>query len=108
MPHYQLLTPIRYLRFFFAISSDKLSHNGIKSESGHMDHGMSSMNHGHKHSTWYNHLKLAILLVVWAVFTGIMMSKSEKIHQYRQMAVPVDNFKSNFIDSRCYVYLYNR
>lgn len=39
-------------------------------------------------------MKLGILLIVWILFTGILMSKNEKVLTFRQLSIPIEQIKS--------------
>lgn len=41
-----------------------------------------------------NKTKIAFLIVVWILFTGILMLKDEKILKYHQLAIPINENKS--------------
>lgn len=41
-----------------------------------------------------NSIKIALLVAVWILFTGILMSKDEKVLSHHQLAVPVRQNKS--------------
>lgn len=50
---------------------------------------------GHrKQNKWVKNIKIGILLVVWMIFTGILMSSTEKELEFRQMAVPEGQIKT--------------
>ncbi len=45
---------------------------------------------------WFHRIKIGSLLLVWLIFTILLMSNSDKVLQYRQMSVPVNATKSKF------------
>lgn len=47
---------------------------------------------------WYHRIKIGALLVVWLIFTILLMSNGEKVLQYRQISVPVNTTRS-----KCFV-----
>ncbi|XP_055303066.1 P protein isoform X2 [Sitodiplosis mosellana] len=45
-----------------------------------------------------NSIKIALLVAVWILFTGILMSKDEKVLTHHQLAVPIRQNKSYILD----------
>lgn len=52
---------------------------------------------GLQHSPWFTNTKIGILLIVWLAFTLVLMTKSEKVLDYRQLAIPVNHSRSIYI-----------
>lgn len=45
----------------------------------------------------FNNIKIALLVLVWILFTGILMQKEEKVLSYKQLSIPVNITKSEFL-----------
>ncbi|XP_055682905.1 P protein isoform X2 [Lutzomyia longipalpis] len=76
-------------------------HGQMKNISGAKDdHEMTDVDDtdamtGHrKQNKWVKNIKIGILLMVWILFTGILMSTTEKVLEFRQLAVPEGQLKS--------------
>lgn len=59
----------------------------------------------HQHSAWFTNTKITLLVLVWLLFTGILMNKSEKVLEFRQMAVEPNVTRSEWNINRFWVEL---
>lgn len=41
-----------------------------------------------------NHLKVVLLVIVWVLLTGFMMTRDERQTSYLQLAIPANEVKS--------------
>lgn len=64
------------------------------------DHDAHGAAHHHQqHSAWFTNTKITLLVIVWLVFTVILMNKSEKVLTFRQMAVSVNETRDFVLPS---------
>lgn len=50
--------------------------------------------HHAEHSAWFTYTKITLLVIVWLVFTYILTTRGEKVLTYRQIAVSVNETRS--------------
>ncbi|XP_077284036.1 P protein-like isoform X2 [Arctopsyche grandis] len=92
------------------LSSNLLETSTYLTNNPHKPHGQPNGGHepsgtddtdamtGHeKPKPWITNIRIAILLVVWVVFTVILLLKNEKEDIIRQISIPINSSKSYYI-----------
>ncbi|XP_055916985.1 P protein isoform X2 [Eupeodes corollae] len=76
---------------------DGRGHNNKMDQPNHMDD--IDAGHDHKKKKWPKWTKIIILLVVWGLFTGFLMTTNEKVVERKLLSVPPAQIPKDFIVS---------
>ncbi|XP_055837397.1 P protein isoform X2 [Episyrphus balteatus] len=77
---------------------DGRGHN-TKIEHSHQIDDMMDTTHDHKKKKWPKWTKIIILLIVWGLFTGFLMTTNEKVVERKLLSVPPAQIPKDFIVS---------